>query len=67
MPGDLRHQLGATGETLAAAHLERMGMRILARNARTRFAAPSAATAIVRSHEIEVRDLAVYEQLLEVA
>jgi len=37
MSDDLRHQLGAAGEALAAAHLERMGMRILARNVRTRF------------------------------
>ena len=53
-----RHQL-----SVDPAH----GPGAVTRNARTRFAAPSAATAIVRSHEIEVRDLAVYEQLLEVA
>jgi putative endonuclease len=34
---DLRHQLGATGEQLAAEHLERLGYRILERNFRTRW------------------------------
>ena len=33
---DLRHRLGARGERLAAAHLERRGLRILERNYRTR-------------------------------
>jgi len=37
MSDDLRHQLGAAGEQLAAEHLERMGMRVLARNVRTRY------------------------------
>jgi putative endonuclease len=34
---DLRHQLGATGEQLAAEHLERLGYRIVERNFRTRW------------------------------
>jgi putative endonuclease len=34
---DLRHRLGSAGERLAAAHLERRGFRILARNHRTRW------------------------------
>jgi putative endonuclease len=34
---DLRQQLGRTGEQLAAAHLERLGYAIVARNHRTRF------------------------------
>jgi putative endonuclease len=34
---DARHALGEAGERLAAAHLERMGMQILARRHRTRF------------------------------
>lgn len=33
---DPRHRLGRTGEDLAAAHLERLGYRIVARNHRTR-------------------------------
>jgi putative endonuclease len=33
---DPRHALGRLGEQLAAAHLERLGYAILARNARTR-------------------------------
>jgi len=33
--GDHRRQLGGSGETLAAAHLEKNGYRILARNYRT--------------------------------
>jgi putative endonuclease len=33
---DARRSLGAAGETLAAAHLERLGYRIVARNHRTR-------------------------------
>ncbi len=37
MSDDLRHHLGAAGEHLAAEHLERLGMTILARNVRTRF------------------------------
>jgi putative endonuclease len=32
-----RHQLGNTGERLAAEHLERLGYRILERNYRTRW------------------------------
>lgn len=36
MSTDLRHQLGATGEQLAAEHLVRLGFRILARNVRAR-------------------------------
>ena len=34
---DPRHRLGRTGEDLAAAHLERLGYRIVTRNHRTRF------------------------------
>jgi putative endonuclease len=34
---DPRHTLGRLGEELAAAHLIRLGFRILARNARTRY------------------------------
>ena len=34
---DLRHDLGLTGERLAAEHLERLGYDILARRHRTRF------------------------------
>lgn len=37
MSDDPRHRLGRTGEQLAAAHLERRGFHILARNHRTRF------------------------------
>lgn len=37
MSSDLRRTLGATGEQLAAAHLERLGHTLLARNHRTRF------------------------------
>ena len=36
MSSDLRHELGARGERLAAEHLERRGLRILERNYRTR-------------------------------
>lgn len=36
-PADHRRALGALGERLAAAHLERLGFAILARNARTRY------------------------------
>jgi hypothetical protein len=36
-PKDPRHALGRLGEQLAAAHLERLGFMILARNARTRY------------------------------
>jgi putative endonuclease len=36
-PKDPRHALGRLGEQLAAAHLERLGFAILARNARTRY------------------------------
>ena len=34
---DLRHDLGLTGERIAAEHLERLGYEILARRHRTRF------------------------------
>jgi putative endonuclease len=37
MPNDLRHRLGHAGEALAAAHLERRGLEIVARNHRTRW------------------------------
>lgn len=37
MSTDLRHRLGREGERLAAAHLERRGFAILARNHRTRW------------------------------
>jgi putative endonuclease len=37
LPKDPRHALGRLGERLAAAHLERLGFVILARNARTRY------------------------------
>jgi putative endonuclease len=37
MSTDLRRTLGATGEDLAAAHLQRLGHTILARNHRTRY------------------------------
>lgn len=37
MSSDLRHQLGREGERLAAAHLERLGYEIVARNYRTRW------------------------------
>ncbi|MCW3008220.1 MAG: YraN family protein [Solirubrobacterales bacterium] len=37
MSTDLRHRLGRLGEDLAAAHFERRGFRVLARNHRTRF------------------------------
>jgi putative endonuclease len=36
-PTDPRQRLGARGEQLAAAHLERLGYEILARNHRTRW------------------------------
>ncbi|HXE44719.1 MAG TPA: YraN family protein [Conexibacter sp.] len=36
MSNDLRHRLGRIGEQLAAEHLERRGLAILARNHRTR-------------------------------
>ncbi len=36
-PKNPRHALGRLGERLAAAHLERLGFAILARNARTRY------------------------------
>lgn len=35
--GDPRHRLGRTGEDAAVAHLERLGLDVLARNHRTRF------------------------------
>ena len=37
MSDDLRHRLGRAGEQLAAEHLERRGLAILARNHRTRW------------------------------
>jgi putative endonuclease len=37
MSNDLRHRLGAAGERLAAAHLQRLGYRIVERNHRTRW------------------------------
>jgi len=37
MSDDPRHSLGRLGEELAAAHLERLGYRVIARNYRTRF------------------------------
>jgi putative endonuclease len=37
MSGDLRHRLGRAGEQVAAAHLERLGYEVIARNHRTRF------------------------------
>ncbi|MBX5440980.1 MAG: YraN family protein [Solirubrobacteraceae bacterium] len=36
MSDDLRHRLGRLGEDLAAAHLERRGFEVVARNHRTR-------------------------------
>jgi putative endonuclease len=37
MSTDLRHRLGRHGEELAAAHLQRLGFEIVARNHRTRW------------------------------
>jgi putative endonuclease len=37
MSNDLRHRLGQAGEQLAAEHLERRGLAIVARNHRTRW------------------------------
>jgi putative endonuclease len=37
MSSDLRHHLGRVGEDAAAAHMERLGYAIVARNHRTRF------------------------------
>jgi putative endonuclease len=37
MSSDLRHHLGRLGEDAAAAHMERLGYAIVARNHRTRF------------------------------
>jgi putative endonuclease len=37
MSNDLRHQLGRIGEDAAAAHMERLGYEVIARNHRTRF------------------------------
>ena len=37
MTTDQRHLLGRRGEQLAAEHFERLGLRVLARNHRTRF------------------------------
>jgi putative endonuclease len=37
MTADPRHQLGQAGEDAAAAHLERLGYDVVARNHRTRF------------------------------
>jgi putative endonuclease len=36
MSTDLRHQLGRIGEDVAAAHMQRLGYEIVARNHRTR-------------------------------
>ena len=56
LPG--RHQL-----SVDPAH----GPGAVARNARSRFGQAASEKAPPASHEIEIRDLAVYEQLLEVA
>jgi putative endonuclease len=37
MSDDVRHTAGHTGEDLAAAHFERLGFEVLARNHRTRY------------------------------
>jgi putative endonuclease len=37
MSTDLRHHLGRAGEDAAAAHMERLGYSVVARNHRTRF------------------------------
>ena len=37
MSTDLRHHLGRIGEDAAAAHMERLGYAVVARNHRTRF------------------------------
>ena len=37
MSSDLRHHLGRVGEDAAAAHMERLGYAVVARNHRTRF------------------------------
>jgi putative endonuclease len=37
MSNDVRHRLGQLGEEAAAAHMERLGYEIVARNHRTRF------------------------------
>jgi putative endonuclease len=37
MSDDLRHRLGRLGEDLAAAHLQRRGFALVARNHRTRY------------------------------
>jgi putative endonuclease len=37
MSSDLRHHLGRVGEDAAAAHMERLGYAVIARNHRTRF------------------------------
>jgi putative endonuclease len=37
MTDDRRRRLGATGEQLAADHLQRLGLRVLDRNYRTRY------------------------------
>jgi putative endonuclease len=37
MSSDLRHHLGRAGEDAAAAHMERLGYVVVARNHRTRF------------------------------
>ena len=34
---DLRHHLGRAGEDAAAAHMQRLGYSVVARNHRTRF------------------------------
>lgn len=37
MSSDVRHQLGALGERLAAEHLNRLGLAVIERNYRTRW------------------------------
>src|SRR4051794_15948391 len=37
MSSDLRHHLGRVGEDAAAAHMQRLGYAVVARNHRTRF------------------------------
>ena len=36
MSNDIRHRLGAQGEQLAVEHLQRLGLRVVDRNVRTR-------------------------------
>jgi transposase len=66
-----RGQVVAEHPVLAGRHQLQVdpahGPGAVARNARTRFSAPAAAPAAHGLHGVEVRDLEVYEQLLEVA